>query len=87
MAVSVAMSHLEDEADLLHNPYDCQKVQVQIRVPRMKNMTSCAKAVLFAAGALLSVSVGAQTAPSDDRAMGIYVEAGTTPRAAGRPIR
>lgn len=44
----------------------------------MKNTTSCVKAILFAAGALLAV--GAQAAPSDERAMGVYVEAGTTPQ-------
>jgi len=43
----------------------------------MKTMTSCAKAILCVGGMLLSVV--AQAAP-DDKAMGIYVEAGTTPQ-------
>lgn len=43
----------------------------------MKNMTSCAKAILCTGGLLLSV--GALAAP-DDKAMGIYIDAGTTPQ-------
>lgn len=43
----------------------------------MKNMTSCAKAILCVGGVLLS---GAAQAAPDDRAMGIYLEAGTTPQ-------
>lgn len=43
----------------------------------MRNMTSCAKAILWVGGVLLSAAVHA--AP-DDRAMGFYVEAGTTPQ-------
>ena len=44
----------------------------------MKNMTSCAKAILCVGGVLLSVA--AHAAPDDNRAMGIYVEAGNTPQ-------
>lgn len=43
----------------------------------MRNMTSCAKALLCAGAVLLSA--GSHAAPGD-KAMGIYVDAGTTPQ-------
>lgn len=43
----------------------------------MRNMTSCVKAVLWAGAMLLSV---ASHAAPEDQAMGLYVDAGTTPQ-------